>query len=369
MKSCPICHAAAFNDAKVCYGCLHRFEEGEDRLPADAEGAGAGQGSCSAHAPTEDLAAAAFSAPSAEGAVPSDAPLGAGGVFAAGGAHDGASAPDAVGAPQPASTPDAASMPDAASSLEAAGVPFEPDEGVPGWIPEPGPEAQTAREGSSRAAAGPDGSDGADSGGTPGWAPPLGQSGTAKAKRAGSAARSGAEAPADPGSLCMQRMVTDVRSGQVTASGPSSMPGGVCVDGAWLDGANASDGADPARGREAAAFIAAGQSLVVPAGGCLVKIEVYNSAPGTHVLPQRSASARSELAGAAHSGLPVARPSSERAESVRSASSRPPSVQPACVRLLRATEASGGRRVSRSTLRRRARAARARSAHQSAVTA
>ena len=367
MKSCPICHAAAFNDAKVCYGCLHRFEEGEDRLPADAEGVRTGQGSCFAHAPTEDLAAAAFSASSAEGAVSPDAPLGAGGVFAASGAHDGAGAPDAAGAPQPAGAPDAAgapqpaSMPDAASSPEAADVPFEPDEGISGWIPKPGPDAQAAWEGSSRAAA--------DSGGMPGCALPLGQSGTTRTMRAGSAARPGAEAPADPGSLCMRRMVTDVRSGQVAASGPSSMPGGVCVDGAWRDGANASDGADPARGREAAAFIAAGQSLVVPAGACLVKIEVYNSAPGAHVLPQRSASALPELAGAAHAGLPVARPSSERAKPVRPASSRPASVQPACVRSLRATEASGGQRVSRSTLRRRARAARARSAPQSAVTA
>ena len=30
MKTCPICNAKAFDDAAVCYGCLHRFEkEGE----------------------------------------------------------------------------------------------------------------------------------------------------------------------------------------------------------------------------------------------------------------------------------------------------------------------------------------------------
>ena len=29
MKMCPICHAGAFDDASICYGCLHRFEEGE----------------------------------------------------------------------------------------------------------------------------------------------------------------------------------------------------------------------------------------------------------------------------------------------------------------------------------------------------
>ena len=29
MKTCPVCKAIAFDDALVCYGCLHRFEEGE----------------------------------------------------------------------------------------------------------------------------------------------------------------------------------------------------------------------------------------------------------------------------------------------------------------------------------------------------
>lgn len=27
MKTCPICEAKAFDDAAVCYGCLHRFDE------------------------------------------------------------------------------------------------------------------------------------------------------------------------------------------------------------------------------------------------------------------------------------------------------------------------------------------------------
>ena len=27
MKTCPICGARAFDDADVCYGCLHRFGE------------------------------------------------------------------------------------------------------------------------------------------------------------------------------------------------------------------------------------------------------------------------------------------------------------------------------------------------------
>lgn len=30
MKTCPICHAKSFDDAEVCYGCLHRFD-GESR--------------------------------------------------------------------------------------------------------------------------------------------------------------------------------------------------------------------------------------------------------------------------------------------------------------------------------------------------
>lgn len=29
MKTCPICGARAFDDAAVCYGCLHRFADEE----------------------------------------------------------------------------------------------------------------------------------------------------------------------------------------------------------------------------------------------------------------------------------------------------------------------------------------------------
>ena len=25
MRVCPVCHARAFDDAEVCYGCMHRF--------------------------------------------------------------------------------------------------------------------------------------------------------------------------------------------------------------------------------------------------------------------------------------------------------------------------------------------------------
>ena len=29
MKECPICGARAFDDARICYGCLYRFSQGE----------------------------------------------------------------------------------------------------------------------------------------------------------------------------------------------------------------------------------------------------------------------------------------------------------------------------------------------------
>lgn len=39
MKECPICKAISFDDAKICYGCLHRFEdEGPaETIPADLD--------------------------------------------------------------------------------------------------------------------------------------------------------------------------------------------------------------------------------------------------------------------------------------------------------------------------------------------
>ena len=39
MKTCPICGAGAFDDAQVCYGCLHRFSEGESGIAARPIGA------------------------------------------------------------------------------------------------------------------------------------------------------------------------------------------------------------------------------------------------------------------------------------------------------------------------------------------
>ena len=31
MKVCPVCQAAAFDDAQICYGCLHDYREDETR--------------------------------------------------------------------------------------------------------------------------------------------------------------------------------------------------------------------------------------------------------------------------------------------------------------------------------------------------
>ena len=44
MKTCPVCQAVAFDDAAVCYGCLHRFGEGDGAI------AFAGDESARAHA-------------------------------------------------------------------------------------------------------------------------------------------------------------------------------------------------------------------------------------------------------------------------------------------------------------------------------
>ena len=34
MKTCPVCEALAFDDAPICYGCLHRFGEEDARSEA-----------------------------------------------------------------------------------------------------------------------------------------------------------------------------------------------------------------------------------------------------------------------------------------------------------------------------------------------
>lgn len=35
MKTCPVCQAKAFDDARVCYGCLYRYDDSEPRLDID----------------------------------------------------------------------------------------------------------------------------------------------------------------------------------------------------------------------------------------------------------------------------------------------------------------------------------------------
>ena len=105
MKSCPICHAVAFDDALLCYGCPHRFEEappGGARADGGRleEPAGGGEAAAAAQekglsrgavmevsgvvpasgAPTvpDTNAATGMPAPGVEPAPGADAPLGAG---------------------------------------------------------------------------------------------------------------------------------------------------------------------------------------------------------------------------------------------------------------------------------------------------
>ena len=37
MKTCPVCHAVAFDDAELCYGCLHRFAKDDEPCQASKE--------------------------------------------------------------------------------------------------------------------------------------------------------------------------------------------------------------------------------------------------------------------------------------------------------------------------------------------
>ena len=30
MKTCPICQAVAFDDARICFGCMHRYDDPDD---------------------------------------------------------------------------------------------------------------------------------------------------------------------------------------------------------------------------------------------------------------------------------------------------------------------------------------------------
>lgn len=39
MKTCPVCQAKAFDDALVCYGCLHRYDDLDPTPGVDDNGA------------------------------------------------------------------------------------------------------------------------------------------------------------------------------------------------------------------------------------------------------------------------------------------------------------------------------------------
>lgn len=38
MKTCPVCNALTFDDAVVCYGCMHRYDHVDDSRNAFEEG-------------------------------------------------------------------------------------------------------------------------------------------------------------------------------------------------------------------------------------------------------------------------------------------------------------------------------------------
>ncbi len=40
MKRCPICSAVTFDDAEICYGCLHHFEKEGDDTESENSAAG-----------------------------------------------------------------------------------------------------------------------------------------------------------------------------------------------------------------------------------------------------------------------------------------------------------------------------------------
>ena len=76
MKVCPVCGAKAFDDAAVCYGCLHRFGP-DDLAPMGRHGALPTGMRQAAGAPDEpppecygDLSAASAAAPTARASAP-----------------------------------------------------------------------------------------------------------------------------------------------------------------------------------------------------------------------------------------------------------------------------------------------------------
>ena len=52
MKECPVCKAGSFDDAEVCFGCLHRFEPGEGMRVAARKPAESGPGSAAVRMPS-----------------------------------------------------------------------------------------------------------------------------------------------------------------------------------------------------------------------------------------------------------------------------------------------------------------------------
>ena len=37
MKICPVCRAAAFDDAEICFGCMHRFGDEAEEVSVPLE--------------------------------------------------------------------------------------------------------------------------------------------------------------------------------------------------------------------------------------------------------------------------------------------------------------------------------------------
>ncbi len=95
MKECPVCKAIAFDDAQVCYGCLHRFEPGEGAMSAGGNSGRGGDCVSAAAATAREIPLAAQGVASAPEPAEASAPL------------DGVALPQAQFAPAPSSAPQA----------------------------------------------------------------------------------------------------------------------------------------------------------------------------------------------------------------------------------------------------------------------
>lgn len=69
MKTCPVCKARCFDDMEVCYGCMHRFAEGETAFDVPVEDA-----TPVAEMPLRPAVVHAAPPPGAEFAAPNEAP-------------------------------------------------------------------------------------------------------------------------------------------------------------------------------------------------------------------------------------------------------------------------------------------------------